>query len=299
MTDLTTPENHMIVVPVDFSPSSNNALEYAIEMAKLFNNKILLVYAMHESKFASIFTGSDNKKLLQEGISAKLDEYKKNIVKIWPNARVETRIDEGKPYKVIEQITEDPECDLVVMGTNGASGIDVFIGSTTRRVMSSANVPVVAVKEKRENPSFNNIVLPIDLTKTSKQKVDWAIKLAKKFNSTIHVIMEVEKDEFLKNKVQANLTQIEGVLRKNGIKYVAKLLDDLKYPDNIGQDTVQYAEEVDADLIIIMTQQEVSGVSQIFIGNYAEQVVNSAQRTPVMSINPKKTTKFEGSVGFY
>lgn len=299
MNDLTTPKDHFIVVPVDFSPSSNNAMEYAIEMAKLFDNKIVLIYALNESKFASFFTGSDNKILLQEGIDNKLNQYKEHLLELWPSARVETKVEEGKPYQVIEAITEDPKCDLVVMGTNGSSGMERFMGSTTRRVMASSNAPVVAVKEKHENPSFDNIVMPIDLTKTSKQKVDWAIKLGKKFNSTIHVIMEVEKDEFLKNKVLANLNQIENVLAKNGIKYVAKLLDDRKYPEHIGKDTVQYAEEVKADLILIMTQQEMSSVSEIFIGNYAEQVVNSSQRTPVMSINPKKTTKFEGSVGFY
>lgn len=299
MTDLTTPKDHYILVPVDFSTTSQNAMEYAIAMAKLFDSRILLMYALNESKFASIFTGSDNKKLIREGIEKRLEEFQNNLLTIWPEARVETRVGEGKPFKVVEDITEDEMCDLVVMGTTGASGVELFMGSTTRRVLSNSNVPVVCVKERRESPSFNNIILPIDLTKTSKQKVAWAIRLAKKFNSTIHLIMEVEKDEFLKNKVDANLKQIEAVMEKEGISYISKLLDDRKYPDNIGKDSVQYAEEVNADLIMIMTQREVSSVSEIFIGNYAEQVVKSSQSTPVICINPKKTTLFEGSEGFY
>lgn len=299
MTDLTTPKDHYILVPVDFSSTSRNAMEYAIAMAKLFDSRILLMYALNENKFASIFTGSDNKKLIREGIEKKLTELKEDLLQIWPQARVETKVEDGRPYKVVEEITEDEMCDLVVMGTTGASGVELFMGSTTRRVLSNSNVPVVCVKERRENPSFDNIVLPIDLTKTSKQKVAWAMKLAKKFHSTIHVIMEVEKDEFLRNKVNANLKQIESALEKEQISYISKLLDDRKYPDNIGQDTVQYAEEVNADLIMIMTQREVAGVSSIFIGNYAEQVVNSSQTTPVICINPKKTTLFEGSEGFY
>lgn len=299
MTDLTTPKDHFILVPVDFSAASRNAMEYAIAMAKLFDSRILLMYALNENKFASIFTGGDNKHLIREGIEKKLEEFKNDLLGLWPNARVETKVEDGRPYKVVEEITENEMCDLVVMGTTGASGVELFMGSTTRRVLSNSNVPVVCVKERLENPSFKNIVLPIDLTKTSKQKVAWAMKLAKKFNSTIHVIMEVEEDEFLRNKVQANLNQIGHALEKEGINYVAKLLDDRKYPDHIGKDTIQYAEEVNADLIILMTQKEVSSVSAIFIGNYAEQVVNSSQKTPVISINPKKTTLFEGGEGFY
>lgn len=126
------------------------------------------------------------------------------------------------------------------------------------------------------------------------------MRLAKKFDSTIHVICEVKKDEFLRNKIENNLNQVMGVLKENGIKNVCKLLDDLEYPEHLGKDTIKYSYHVDADLIIIMTQQESSGLSQIFIGNYAEQIANSADKTPVMSINPRKTTLTEGSgVGFY
>ncbi|MBR9859536.1 universal stress protein [bacterium] len=175
--------------------------------------------------------------------------------------------------------------------------MDVFVGSTTSRVIQSSKVPVIAVKEKRM-PKFDSIVLPIDLTKASKQKVKWARKFAQKYNSTVHIIMEVEEDEFLKNKVNANLKVVENYLEEHGVKYVSKLLDDRKYPDHIGKDTIQYAEEINADLIMIMTQQELK-MSDLFMGSYAQQVVNSSQRTPVMAINPKKTTSFEGSEGFY
>lgn len=300
MTDLITPKDHKIVIPVDFSESSYHAMEYAIHMAKVLEDEIVLVYVMNENRFASILTGSDTKKLIKQGIENKLSEYKEDILNLWPEAKVEIRFLEGKPYREIERITEEDLVDLVVMGTNGETGIERFVGSTTRRVMSSAHVPVITVKEKVEVPKFDTIVLPLDLTKSSKQKVAWAMRLAKKFDSTIHVICEVKKDEFLRNKIENNLNQVMGVLKENGIKNVCKLLDDLEYPEHLGKDTIKYSYHVDADLIIIMTQQESSGLSQIFIGNYAEQIANSADKTPVMSINPRKTTLTEGSgVGFY
>ena len=56
----------------------------------------------------------------------------------------------------------------------------------------------------------------------------------------------------------------------------------------------------DADLIIIMTKSETGKLSELFVGSYAEQIVNSSQKTPVMCINPKSTgTRATGGSGFY
>jgi nucleotide-binding universal stress UspA family protein len=272
-------------------------MNYAVEMAKLFDDEIILLHVVSESIFSSIFTGSEHKRLMQDGIDGRLNGQREQILSAWPEARVKTITEEGKPYKIINRVAEERECDTIVMGVTGSHGIDVFVGSTTSRVIQSSTVPVIAVKEKR-TPKFDTIVLPIDLTKSSKQKVSWAIKFAQRYSSTVHVIMEVEKDEFLKNKVNANLKVVENYLKDAKVNYVSKLLDDRKYPDHIGKDTVQYAEEIEADLIMIMTQEELK-MRDLFMGSYAQQVVNSSQRTPVMAINPKKTTHFEGSEGFY
>ena len=175
-----------------------------------------------------------------------------------------------------------------------------FTGSTTSRVIKSSEIPVIAVKEKRTEPKFDKIVLPIDLIKTSIQKIDWAVKVGLKYNSTIHIIMELYKDELIEKKIKANLNQAEGIFSKYGVKYESHLLDDREYPDNLGKGTIKYAEEIDTDLIIIMTKSETGKLSDLFVGSYAEQVVNSSQKTPVMCINLIPTgSRSTGSSGFY
>ncbi|NNJ55183.1 MAG: universal stress protein [Bacteroidia bacterium] len=292
MTDIKTPKDQSILVPVDFSESSENAIDYAMEMAKLFEHDLTLLNVISKG-MKSLFLGDTQKDLLREGINVRLQEYKKNILEKWPEATVNILIKEGKPYKVINQTAEDLNCDSVVMGTNGANGMEQFVGSTTTRVISSSTVPVIAVKDHRPNHTFDHIVLPIDLTKSSKQKLSYAIKYAKKYDSTIHVIMELEKDEFAKHKVEANLAYVNKVLGENDVKFSVKLLDDRKYPDHLGKDTVRYADEIGADLIMIMTQAE-GNLTEFFVGSYAKQVINSSISTPVMAINPKKTFSYEG-----
>jgi nucleotide-binding universal stress UspA family protein len=300
MTEIKTPQDHIILVPIDFSEASLNAVYYAVEMADLFDSEITLLYVLSNSTLKSLFTNDSEIALLRDKVRDKLEDTKSEILDKWPNLRVSTMVAEGKPFKIINKIAIENKTDTIVMGTNGANGIEQFTGSTTTRVLKSSQIPVVVVKEKQTNPKFDKIVIPIDLTKTSRQKIDWAVKLGEKYGSTIHIIMELDNDELALKKIKANLRQAEGIFNKHGVKFESHLLDDRKYPENLGQDTIQYAEEIDADLIMIMTKSESAKLSDLFVGSYAEQVVNSSSKTPVMCINPKPTGSVStGGSGFY
>jgi nucleotide-binding universal stress UspA family protein len=300
MTDIKTPQDHIILVPIDFSEASLNAVYYAVEMADLFDSEITLLHVLSNSTLKSLFTNDSEIAILRDKVRDKLNDTRSEILIKWPNMRVNTILAEGKPYKVINRIAIENKTDTIVMGTNGANGIEQFTGSTTTRVLKSSQIPVVVVKEKQTNPKFDKIVIPIDLTKTSRQKIDWAVKLGIKYGSTIHIIMELDNDELALKKIKANLHQAEGIFTKHAVKFESHLLDDRKYPDNLGKDTIQYAEEVDADLIMIMTKSESAKLSDLFVGSYAEQVVNSSSKIPVMCINPKPTGSVStGGSGFY
>ncbi|MDB9882747.1 universal stress protein [Bacteroidia bacterium] len=300
MTDIKTPKDNIILVPMDFSDSSMNAVYYGVEMANFFDSEITLLHVLSNSMLSNIFTNDSQIALLRDSVRAKLEEVKADILVKWPNVRVNTKVEEGKPFKVINKVAKDGKVDTIVMGTNGANGVEQFTGSTTTRVLKSSPIPVIVVKEKRTSPKFDKIVLPIDLTKTSKQKIDWAVKLGKKYDSTIHIIMELESDELIEKKVNANLNQAETIFTRHGMKFESHLLDDMQYPDHLGMDAIKYAEEIDADLIMIMTKSESSKLTDLFVGSFAEQVVNSSQKTPVMCINPKPTGALAtGGSGFY
>lgn len=300
MIDIKTPQDHTILVPMDFSDSSLNAVHYAIEMAKLFDSELSLLHVISKNTLSNMFIKDTEIALLRNQVRDKLEELKAEITSQWPRLQVNTLVSEGKPFKIINKVASEIQCDTIVMGTNGANGIEQFTGSTTTRVIKSSKIPVVAVKKKKINPQFNRIVLPIDLTKTSRQKIDWAVKIGKQYNSTIHIIMELDKDELIEKKIKANLHQAESIFTKHGVRFESHLLDDRKYPDNLGKDTVKYAEEINADLIIIMTKSETGRIADLFVGSYAEQIVNSSQKTPVMCINPKPTGgRATGGSGFY
>jgi len=290
MDSIKTPKGHIILVPTDFSTASNNAIEHAVKIADLFDNEITLLFVMEESIFHSLFGGSAEKSVLMDKINTQLKQKAEEIRANYPKIVVNTIIREGKPYKQIVEASESLPCDSIVMGFNGLDGIEHFMGSTTLKVLKSAKHPVVIIKDVQASTNYKKIVLPIDLTKESRQKTSWAIHLAHKYDSEIHVIMEIEDDEFLKKKVRASLNQVEKMLVKNKVRYVAKILDDQNYPDHFGKDIIQYSEEIDADLIMIMTQKE-GGVIDFFVGSFAQQVIDGTKQIPIMAINPIETAK--------
>jgi len=287
MNSVKTPKHNVILVPIDFSTASNNAVEHAVGIAELFENEIALLYVVKESLFKSFFGSNVEHSILMDQINTKLEERKKMIIDKHPNMIVNTIVKEGSVYKQIIETAGTLPCDSIVMGYHGSSAVAQVIGSTTSRVLRSSSVPVVIVKETKSTTTYKKILLPIDLTKESKQKVSWAIHLAKKYDSEVHVIMEIEEDEFLMKKVSNNLAQVEAMLAKEGIKHVSKILDDQNYPEQFGGDVVQYAEEEDIDLVLIMTQKE-GGVMDFFLGSFARQIIEGTKQTPVMAINPKE-----------
>jgi nucleotide-binding universal stress UspA family protein len=199
---------------------------------------------------------------------------------------VEGLVATGSIYEEIVRVADLISADLIIMGTDGSPKgfVKKMIGSNAYRVVSTAEMPVITIKGTDHRSGIQNIVLPLDLQKETKQKVGRAIKIARQFNSTIHVIsVSPTDDEFIVNRQIRNLNQVEEVIRLQGVNVLSKLLLP-EETSNISRMVVGCAKEVDADLIVIMTQQE-TDFTDYFIGSTAQQIIYHS-RIPVMSVRP-------------
>jgi hypothetical protein len=113
-----------------------------------------------------------------------------------------------------------------------------------------------------------------------------AIHLAKSYQSTINIIYNKVGDEFLNNKMIANLRQVENIFIENGIEFTVKEVDESS--SDFAEETLKYAEYSQADLIMIMTQSEDKGLSEYIIDTYAQRIVNAEGTVPVMCVNPNR-----------
>jgi nucleotide-binding universal stress UspA family protein len=146
-----------ILVPVDFSDASMNALAFAAELAKRSAARLLIINILQ--KGGDEEEAKDKLKSLEEGLKTSSD----------PALNCESFSAHGDLVTALKKIIKAQQPDLMVMGTKGASGLKkLLIGSNTVNVLSKTRVPVLVIPEVARFKDFlkkgkNRIVLATDL----------------------------------------------------------------------------------------------------------------------------------------
>lgn len=265
------PDKRKILVPIDFSDQSLVALSQTYNIARLSNSTLTLLYVNYK--------GSDTKTKLDE-IKTKLEQKVSEIQKNY-KIDVEYLIEEGKVYDQIIQVAERIHAKFMVIGFNGTKGLTAFIGHNALRLVRMSPCPVITIKGKNHRQGCKNIVLPLDFTKETRVKVAKAIELAEYFGSTIRIVMVVDNKEH-EVRIMQYATQTKKMIEEKGISCTIDKISGSK----IAHLVIEYAEKVEADLILIMTKEEVS-IDELIIGTTAQQIINFSD-IPVLSIRPPK-----------
>ncbi len=270
----------LILVPIDFSSDSINALEHAIIIANKTGAKLRMIHISKGKKqdVPLYFKEFSNKEQYSPEIFFKiLIEKYKNKIKV----PFDYKLREGKVYKEITNQAKYDDTDLIVMGSHGVSGFEAFwIGSNAYKVVSNAECNVMTIRNGFLRIGINKIVMPIDISKETRKKLKATTKLAQICNATIHVVTVRETD---RPKIIARLEQysqqVYEYLDSKSINYIKKDL----YGKNITDITIDYAKEINAELITIMTEQT-ENTANIWLGKYAQQMVNNSP-IPVLCVH--------------
>jgi len=275
-----------ILVPIGFSEQSMIALDQAFNLAKIKNSKVVLLSVIEEQNMIQSLFLDDNFSSLKKKVSNRLEtlanDYRKRF-----NVDVDWMVAKGKIYNQIHQVAEMVSADLIVMGTDGTPKATVkkFIGSNAERVVRLSNCPVITIKGKNHREGCDNIILPLDLDKETKEKVTYALEYARYWDSTIRVVsILLNNDEEIRRKLKSNLLQVDKFINNAGVKCTAELIEGDK-KNTLGGFVFKYANKFDADLIIIMTKKEELTLSDN-ISVTARYIINNSN-VPVMSIRPK------------
>ncbi len=286
-----------ILIPFDFSETAELAIEHAVFMAKLHKADIILLHIIESYSFASAITsafGKSQSEFEDKMESSAKEKLQQLTEKLHHDSGMKvTHITEkGKIYKKIVSIAEENQADIIIMGTHGVSGFqDFLVGSNTYRVVISAPCPVISVQAHSRKIGFKDIVLPIDNSHSSRQKVKYAVEIAKHYNSIIHIAgMMTMNDIDLQRRFEVKVHQVQAYLEEHEVAHTVKVFKTDTSPTT----TMNYASQINADLLIIMTEQEGSG---IFMGNYAQQIINQS-KIPVMNIRPEEGDPDKISLGY-
>lgn len=149
------------LVPTDFSENATNAIRYAIALAKILEAKLTLVHTYKVYSTSGMFISVESY-LKKDAARQMLETYEMVEGKLGKE-RVESKIIRGDTIPVIADMANKDDYDLIVMGTQGASGLEeIFMGTTTSGVLKKSKKPVLAIPEGYQFDSVRNIVLAID-----------------------------------------------------------------------------------------------------------------------------------------
>ena len=276
-----------ILIPIDFSNQSMYALNQACSLAQTKNSKVYILSVIEEqNKISSLFL-DDQTDILQNKVKSKLNQICEEIQSKY-KIEIEVMVSKGKVYNQIIDVSKMISTDLIVMGTTGSpkEGFKRFIGSNAERVVRLAQCPVITIKGQNLRNGCQNIILPLDLEKETREKITYAIEYARYWDATIRLVsVLLDDNQHNKNVLIKNINQAERFIKDAGVSCSAELVSGDKKV-TLGDFVFNYAKENDGDLIMIMTKKEELSLSQN-ISVTARYIINNSE-IPVMSIRPKK-----------
>jgi nucleotide-binding universal stress UspA family protein len=198
-----------ILIPTDFSPVADNALDYAIELAAKFKSELLLynVYSMNK-RIDYDWDFPKNEQPFIKKIEQRMNFTKgKFIEKITQKGlSIKTKIEECHIYSLFNQIPAKHNINLIVMGSKGASGLEkVIFGSVAGTALDLAEVPVLVVPPNHSFHTLEHIVLAIDLNEVATRVLLPLQKLAFTFGAKV-TILYVDKGSNKERQKKMDLT---------------------------------------------------------------------------------------------
>src|SRR5207249_2642011 len=123
----------------------------------------------------------------------------------------------GKVHSEIVKAADEIKADIIVMGTHGVSGFREFImGSNTFRVVHDAHCPVLSIQKHTKSVGFENILIPFRDKPHSREKVNYAIQLAKMYGAVLNVYgVNTENEDAYLRKLELEAEQIKRIAEEN------------------------------------------------------------------------------------
>jgi nucleotide-binding universal stress UspA family protein len=269
--------NSTILVPTDFTPVGQNAIDHAVSAGELLNFKVVILHVVNRETKAMF--GKEN---TGQAVENKLKEIVK-AVRSKSKIHVESMYREGSIFDVIHQVADELKANFMILGTHGKRGLQRLFGSFALKVITHSPVPVIVVQKRQIGPQgFRKIVFPIGLYTESRQQVFYAIVSSLLFKSELMVFRQTSNQASDTTKLNIITSQIEEEFKRNKVKY--KIFEAERHSNFAGQ-LLDFAVSESADMILMMTDSNIENPS-FNNSTWSEKLMFNLAQIPVMCINP-------------
>ncbi len=268
----------VVLVPWDFTESSNNALLHAIQLAAAAENEIMLLHILPRTLIYQFFNQKGSQKEIhdaQKKLTVVVEEiYEKH------NFRPQTLVLEGHPRKLLKDLitTGDLNINLIVSSkVYNYSGKKYQTPNFLKNlVIKTFTVPFIIINGAPAHSHYIEIVVPLDHDRKYKETVHWIIYLSKYYKCNINLIKPFIYDEGKKKQMANNIYFTKKMLDGNKIIYGIKTA---KKKSDFREEVFRFAQNIDADLILIMANK---------YDFYVQNAKPGTTTVPLMCVNPRK-----------
>lgn len=272
-----------ILVAIDFSKNAAHALEYALMYAKKFQAGIYLLWVDNTLTDESVID------TIEGNLRREKKQYMNDLIKTYqpqlPDSKIEVLFKKGKVYQEITKTARQIGADLIFAGTHGVSGFEQYwIGSNAYRIVTQAPCPVVTIRSDFTfKETIKNILLPLDSSLETRQKLPFACEIGLLFDAMIHLLIIYNTPlKVIRNRIDKIGEEAEECMKERNVSYVIERME----ADNVAASILEYTSNQDIDLITIMTDQGTTTANK-FLGPYSQQLINNSV-VPVMSLRAKE-----------
>lgn len=297
-----------ILFATDFSPSSAPAFRYAVEWADIVEAKLTLLHVLSLQPGLDIDVGiaqkylDEQRHVAQDHLHQLLAEARQHV------SQASIEMQTGLPSTQICDVARVHNADLIIVGTHGWTGFNrVVFGSVAERVIQRAPCPVLSIPDRSPEDTAGrhsltieprHIVLPIDFSDCSMDAYEYAVQVAKWFETSLTLLCAIEppsysldftlthplQDKANREKINKRLQELTTVLVEQGLSAQYELVAKPSVEAILEASSAQKA-----DLLIMGTHAR-KGLSRLILGSTTAQVLQHSP-CPILTV---KSPKFEG-----
>lgn len=270
-----------ILVPTDFSEQAENALKVAAQISKKYDAEIFLLHMLElPMDLIDPSSGGQNHDLPESIFFMKLAHQRFTEVMARPyleGIKVHETVQFHEAFEGIMEVSKEKQCDLIVMGSHGASGFkEMFIGSNTEKVVRTSETPVLVIKDELPEFKVEHFVYATDFDKDNIEAFNEAITFGLEFTKNIHLLYVNTANNFMTtNEIEERMDNFIADLKFTN--FSLNVYNDTSVEKGI----LNFTKKLPDCLVGISTHGR-KGLSHFFNGSISEDLVNHA-KCPVVT----------------
>jgi nucleotide-binding universal stress UspA family protein len=290
-----------ILFPTDFSSCADQALDYALLLARRFDAELHMFHAV-------VFFEADPRNVKahfpeEASLMARLFEIADTELALQATRGEESPIDihqeKRKGYSASEEIlayAREIDADLLVMGTHGHRGVARFVlGSVAEKVIRGTECPILTLRRSDDGgglEAIDKILVPVDFSDSSLMGVETAKELAHVLGARLQLLHVIDVQAVPSFYGTAAVVELGDRLRKEALEHMAGLYESAGGPEGpfesfvvSGTPSVRIAglAEDQGSGLIVIPSHGLGGIERWMLGSTAERVGRVAD-CPVLTL---------------